>query len=218
MMTHTALAVLLSLSAAAKRPAVSIDEREEEFGAVVGPAVLPAAASSAYAYIGVPEIGVGYRYGLGLLEFEARGRLDWRSLSLGLEALLKISAFEDGWWELAPFLGVGLGFNTGATYLDRQNFSYVAVRILGGMNVTYRVADTVYLLGALELTGDLSVSPGGASRFTPLIGGGAEFYLSKQVSLSALGLLGVDVLHRRPGETYTRLGYGARVGLGFRLF
>src|SRR5205823_2294339 len=90
MMTQTALLSLLVFGAA-KGPEAATDREEENFGAVVAPAVLPATSMSTYFYLGISELGAGYRYGLGLLEFEARVRGDWRFLSLGGEALLKIS-------------------------------------------------------------------------------------------------------------------------------
>jgi hypothetical protein len=216
MMTQTALLSLLLLSAT-KGPEAATDREEENFGAVQAPAVLPAAAMATYFYLGLSELGAGYRYGLGLLEIEARVRGDWRFLSLGAEGLLKISALEQNGWELAPYLGVGLAGDAGATYLSPANFSYFAIRVLGGMNTTYRVADTVYLLLDLEMTLDLSVSPANAARFTALAGVGAEFYLNPQISVSVLGLVGPDVFHPRPGETSTQVGYGIRLGMGFRL-
>jgi hypothetical protein len=180
--------------------------------------VLPAASTSVYGYVGIPELGVGYRYGLGLLEIEGRIRGDWRLVSIAAEALLKISALEQNGWELAPYIGVGFAANSGATWLSPANFSYLAVRVLAGANAHYRVADTVYLVGVLEMTLDLSVSPPNAAHFTPLIGPGAEFYLNPEISLAVLGLIGPDVFHPMPGVVVTQLGYGLRLGLGFRLF
>jgi hypothetical protein len=216
MLTQTPLLALLLLGAANVPP--DNDRESESFGAVIAPVVLPAASTAVYAYLGIPELGAGYRYGLGLLEIEARVRGDWRFLSLAAEALVKISVLEQNGWEVAPYLGVGFAGDSGARYLASANFSYLAVRVLGGLNAHYRVADTVYLVGALEMTLDLSVSPPNAARFTPLIGPGVEIYLNPEVSVSVLGLVGPDLFHPMPGETVTQWGYGLRLGLGFRLF
>jgi hypothetical protein len=52
----------------------------------------------------------------------------------------------------------------------------------------------------------------------PLAGGGVEIYLGEELSLSAVGELGVDVLKEVRGVPEVRLGYGVRLGLGVRFF
>ena len=42
-------------------------------GGVMAPASLPAGTNALYGFVGAPELGVGYRQGFGLVEFEARG-------------------------------------------------------------------------------------------------------------------------------------------------
>ncbi|MFN0062432.1 MAG: hypothetical protein ACKVPX_07930 [Myxococcaceae bacterium] len=212
----TALVATL-LSAGADRPP-SVEDKETYFGGVTAPAVLPAGSTSAYVSLGLTEVLGGFRQGFGIAELELRGRADWRAVSLALEALVKISALEQGRWEVAPFAGVGLALNSGARYLDAANIPYLAIRALGGLTTTYRAADTLYIVGQLEMTLDIGTSPAGVARFTPLAGGGIELYLTDALSFSAIGLLGVDVLRPEPAETLLRLGYGLRIGLGFRLF
>ncbi len=51
-----------------------------------------------------------------------------------------------------------------------------------------------------------------------MAGGGAEVYLGEDLSLSAVGELGVEIFKELRGVTQTRLGYGVRLGLGVRLF
>ena len=52
-------------------------DKKETFGAVVGPSTLPAGATAAYAYVGLPEVGVGFRQGLWFGEWEARARANF---------------------------------------------------------------------------------------------------------------------------------------------
>jgi hypothetical protein len=194
------------------------DPLDEEFGGVMAPVVLPATAMSTYVYAGFSELGAGYRYGLGLVELEARVKADYRLVSLAAEGVVKVSVLQRDGFQLAPYLGIGFVGDAGAEYITAANFAYAAVRVLGGANVSYRLTDTVYLLGALEMTLDLAVSTNNAYRFAPLLGPGAEFYLTRALSISVMGLLGPDVFQPHLVHPTVELGYGVRVGVGFRIF
>ncbi|RYZ33131.1 MAG: hypothetical protein EOO71_42665, partial [Myxococcaceae bacterium] len=115
---------------------------DDPLGSVVAPVMLPAGATALYGYTGAPEIGVGFRQGIGGFEMEARGRFDWFKLGASLEVLGRKEVLRRGALQLAPTLGVGLVLNSGATYMDDDNFSGVLVRILPGLIAGYRVADT----------------------------------------------------------------------------
>jgi hypothetical protein len=193
-------------------------DRQEHFGAVVGPAMLPEGAMAFSVYVGLPELGAGVRSGHGPLELEARARLDYFRLSLGLEGLVRGQVYARGPLAIAPTLGAGFVFNSGATYLDGDNFDAVFFRVLPGLVASLRVGETVQLLGLVDLPLDLGLSPAGTRRFQALGGGGVEAWLGEDVSLLVAGQLGVDVLREHPGDTATRLGYAVRLGVGFRLF
>ena len=45
-----------------------------------------------------------------------------------------------------------------------------------------------------------------------------EVYLGSNLSVLAAGQLGVEAFRERVGESQTRLGWNARLGLGARLF
>ncbi|KFE67194.1 hypothetical protein [Hyalangium minutum] len=193
--------------------------REEwSFGTVVAPAMLPEGASSVYGYIGVPEMGGGYRQGLSLFEIEARGRLDYFRLAGILEVGARKTVVSDGPTTIAPTLSLGLVFNSGSAYLDADNFGGTLVRITPGLIIGWRVADTVMLLGLLDLPVDLGLDPTGARRFQALTGGGAEFYLGSGISLLTAGQIGVESFKAPLKDNEVRLGYQVRLGIGTRLF
>ncbi|OJT16496.1 hypothetical protein BO221_49415, partial [Archangium sp. Cb G35] len=45
--------------------AVRLEEKRENFGAVVAPAALPDGATAVSGWVGVPEVGAAYRQGTG---------------------------------------------------------------------------------------------------------------------------------------------------------
>jgi hypothetical protein len=191
------------------------------FGAFLAPAVLPAGSASTYGFVGVPAMGAGYRQGLGgSTELEARLEIDYFALSLTPLVGLKVAAYQDvdGPFYLAPRLSVGLVLNSGAEYIDTENFAYVGLRLDPGMVLSYQVAETASLVGDLRVPIDFSMSPGGGRRVSPLLGGGAELFLGENVTAGILGQLGVDVIKEPLGVARVRLGYGLRVGFGWRLF
>lgn len=193
-------------------------ERQQSFGAVAGPAALPDGSMAFYGYVGAPELGAGVRSGLSIMEVEGRARVDYFRASLGLEGLVRARVYARGPLTLAPTLGVGLVLNAGATWLDEDNFDGVFFRVLPGFVASYRVSETVQLLGLADLPLDLGLSDGDARRFQALGGGGVEAFIGEDFTLLVAGQLGVDVLRERPSASETRLGYALRVGVGFRLF
>lgn len=220
---RAALALMLALAcspalANSDKDALGLTDKKETFGGFVAPPVLPDGANSFYGYIGVPEVGAGYRQGFKGFELEGRARLNYLLLSLAAEGLARYPIILPGRWELAPYLGLGLVGDTGATYLDDTNFGYFGLRFVGGLVTSYRVAETVRLLGTLDVPFDLPLTGRGGARGTPVVGGGAEIYLGNDITASAIGELGVDVVKPPSQNTFTRLGYAVRLGLGFRIF
>src|SRR5258708_2937408 len=57
-----------------------------------------------------------------------------------------------------------------------------------------------------------------AVAFRPSGGGGSGFHPTQELSLSVLALIGPGLFHPLLGLTNTQLGYGIRLGMGFRLF
>lgn len=191
---------------------------QDPLGAVVAPATLPDGATAVYGFIGAPELGVGFRQGIAGFELEARGRLQWFQLSAALELAARRRVYERGALSLAPSLGVGVVLNSGATYMDDDNFSGVLLRVSPGLVAGYRVADTVSLLGLVDLPIDIGLSRDKARRFQALGGGGVEVYLGSNLSVLAAGQLGLETFRERVGQGETRLGWSTRLGLGARLF
>lgn len=221
-MTHRILAWVL---AGALLPAVGQAEEgaaprrdEDTFGAVVAPAELPEGAMALYGYAGAPEVGVGFRQGLGGFELEARARFNWFQASGVLEVVGRKQVWTRGALALAPTLGLGLVLNSGARYLEDVNESGVLLRVSPGAVASYRLSETVAALGLVDLPFDVGLSPKGARRFQALGGGGAEVYVGSDLTLSAVGQLGVETFKRHQGNPDTGLGWAVRLGLGARLF
>jgi hypothetical protein len=198
--------------------AVRLEAKRENFGAVVSPAALPDGATALSAWMGVPEVGVAYRQGTGGWELGARGRFDYLRLAVTAEGVARRLLWTDGTLAVAPELSLGVTGNTGNRYFDEQNLQGWFLRVSPGVVASWRVAETVSVVGLVEVPYDLGLSPAGTWRVKPLAGGGAEVYLGEDISLSAVGELGVDVFKELRGVTQTRLGYGVRLGLGLRLF
>jgi hypothetical protein len=134
------------------------------------------------------------------------------------EAVGRRQVWTNGAWAVAPELSLGVTGNTGSRYFDEQNLEGWFLRVNPGVVASWKAAETVTVLGVLEVPYDLGLSPSGTWRVKPLAGGGAEIYLGEDLSVSAVGELGVDVFKEVRGVTQTRLGYGVRLGLGVRLF
>jgi len=220
-MTLRIVALVLALSWSVSVQAADIYsgllDKKENFGGVLAPPSLPGGSSSLYAYVGAPDIAAGYRLGLGGLELDARARLNWVMLSLGADVLLKGVLLRGSGFELAPFVGPGIAFNTGARYLNSGNFRSVGLRIIGGVTASYRLAETWRLLALVEVPVELSLTPGGSGRFAALGGGGVEVYLGEDFSGLVLGQLGLQTLKDQLATSATQWGYSLRFGLGYRL-
>ncbi|WNG46169.1 hypothetical protein F0U60_20150 [Archangium minus] len=198
--------------------AVRLEANRENFGAVVAPAALPDGTSAVSGWVGVPELGVAYRQGTGGWELGARARFDYLRLSVTGEGVVRRQLWTNGTWAVAPELGLGITGSTGSRYFDEQNLEGWFLRLNPALVATWRAAETVSVVGLVEVPYDLGLSPSGTWRVKPMAGGGAEVYLGEDLSLSAVGELGVDVFKELRGVTQTRLGYGVRLGLGVRLF
>lgn len=196
----------------------TLEDKQTSFGAFAAPAVLPSGASAAYAFAGVPAVGGGYRQGLGPIELDARFVFNYFALSFAIEGIAKYPAFRDDKLIVAPSLGLGLVYDTGATYIDPHNFAYFGLRLTPGTSVSYRVAETASVLGELTVPIDISFTPGGGSRFTPLIGGGGELYLGEDITAGAIAQIGADIIKEPLGVTQARFAFALRVGLGYRFF
>lgn len=209
--------------AAATRPetvteAVRLEAKRENFGAVVAPAALPDGATAISGWVGAPEVGVAYRQGIGGWEVGARGRFDYLRLAGTAEGVARRQLWTNGTVSVAPELALGVTGSTGSRYFDEQNLKGWFLRVSPAVVASWRVAETVSVVGLVEAPYDLGLSPRGTWRVKPMAGGGAEFYLGEDLSLAAVGELGADVFKELRGVTQTRLGYGVRLGLGVRLF
>jgi hypothetical protein len=213
------LALVFTLAAPVAAQETAPSTREPwSFGTVIAPAAMPDGATSLYGFVGVPEMGAGFRQGIGGFELEARARLDYFRLAGIFEVGARRRLVDQGPGVFAPTLSLGVVLNSGSAYLDEDNFGGVLLRITPGLVVGWRVAETVAVVGLLDLPIDLGLSPTGARRFQALTGGGTELYLGQDVSLLVAGQLGVERFKQPREDSVTRLGYQVRLGIGTRLF
>ena len=195
-----------------------LEAKRESFGAVVAPAAMPDGATAVAGWVGVPEVGVTYRQGIEGWEVGVKARFDYLRLAVTGEAVARRQVWTNGAWSVAPELGLGVTGDTGSRYFDEKNFAGLFLRVNPGLVATWRVAETVAVVGLVEAPIDLGLNPSGTWRFKPMGGGGAEIYLGEDLSVLAVGELGVDMFKELRGVPRTRLGYGVRLGLGVRLF
>jgi hypothetical protein len=192
-------------------------DRRESFGAVAAPATLPPGGAAAYALAGVPELGVGYRYAMSSWEADARLKFNYLQLSLAAEFVAKIAAARGEEFEWAPYLGLGVVGNSGSQYFDNLNFGYFGLRPLVGLISTYALAETVRAVIDLSFPYDLPLGSAGG-MFRPSVAAGLEIYLGNDITGLFMGQAGLDALKEPGGVSETRVSWGARLGLGIRLF
>lgn len=217
-MTALGLILLSALVATGAGTPPEVSEQKQSFGAAVGPAVLPAGATAAYAYVGLPELGAGFRQGLSLGEWEVRGRVDYLALTAAGELSGKVAFRPLPRLEVGPHLGVGIAISSGVRFFDPYAFSYVGLRLLGGASVSYRATETVMLLGRVEVPYDQPLATGGGGHLRALGGGGVEVYLADDLSAVALAEAGLDYLKQPLGVPVARFFYQLALGIGLRLF
>lgn len=198
--------------------AVRVEDQRKNFGAMLAPAVLPDGASAVAGWVGAPEVGATYRQGLTGWELGARARFDYLRLTTTVEAVGRWPLWSEGAWSVAPELGLGVTANPGNRYFDELNLRGWFLRVSPSLVATWRVVETVAAVGLVEVPYDIGLSPGGSWRVKPLAGVGAEVYLGEDLTLSLLGELGLESFKEVRGVPQSRLGYGARLGLGVRLF
>jgi hypothetical protein len=213
------LALVLTLPVASAAQEASPPAREPwSFGAVLAPVMMPEGVTALYGYVGVPEMGAGFRQGISGFEFEARARLDYFRLAGIFEGGIRRQVLTRGDFSLAPVLSLGLVLNSGSEYLDKDNYPGVLLRVTPGAVAGWRVAETVSVLGLVDVPIDIGLSPTGSRRIQALAGGGTEIYLGQDVTLLVAGQLGVENFKARRELAVTRLGYQVKLGIGLRLF
>jgi hypothetical protein len=183
----------------------------------VAPASLPAGTNALYGFVGAPEVGVGYRQGFGLVEFEARGLFNIFQVSVIGEVGVKFAVLHHEKLRLAPVLALGLELNSGARYFDRFNFGYLGLRPRAGLNASYDFTDTISGIAQLEIPWAIGLTVQGF-QITPLIGAGAEFHLGGSFSLLVSAHVGFDATKEPLGVTQYRPAWAGRLGIGYRLF
>ena len=183
----------------------------------MAPASLPAGTNALYGFVGAPEVGVGYRQGFGLVEFEARGLFNIFKVSLIGEVGVKYAVIQKDKLRLAPTVALGLELNSGARYFDRFNFGYLGIRPRVGVNASYDFTDTISGVAQFELPVSIGLTVSGF-QVTPLFGAGAEFHLGGSFSLLISGHVGFDATREPLGVTQYRPAWAARLGIGYRLF
>ncbi len=186
-------------------------------GAVAAPAVLPAGSLALYGVVGAPDLGVGFRQGFAPLEFEARASFNLFEVSVLAEAGVKFAVFSRD----ALLVGVGgafgINFDSGAKYFDKANYASIFLRPRVSGLASYKFSDFISGLAQVDVPLAFSLSQVG-QKFTPTLGAGVELQLGSNLSLLALGAIGVDVTKEALGVTQVRAAWAVRLGVGWRLF
>lgn len=195
-----------------------VTERQREYvaGGVFAPASLPAGSNALYAFLGAPDVAVGYRQGFGAIELEARGTFNLFEVSAIAEVGLKLAVFERDRLKISPGLALGLEFDSGARYIDRFNFAFVGLRPRLSAAASYAFSPTISGLALFDLPVSIAFAQG--FQVTPLLGAGAEFHLGGAFSLLVSGHGGFDATREPLGVTQFRGAWAARLGIGYRLF
>jgi len=195
-----------------------VPEMEPERFAAQAPAALPDGTTAFFGWVGMPELGAGFRQGIGGWEMGARARVDALRLAAVLEATGRRQLWTHGALALAPELGLGLTLDSGSRYVDDAGFSGVFLRVSPGVVATWRALERLAAVGLVEVPVDVGINPTGFWRVKALGGGGAEVSLGDDLSLLAVGLVGLEAFRTEANGVQARLGYGVRLGLGVRLF
>ncbi len=186
-------------------------------GAVETPAALPQGSTAIYAFIGAPELGIGFRQGFEAAELEARATFDWTQIAGIAEVGGRMALYRQGALTMAPGLFLGLKVDSGSRYFDTANFAFIGIRPRLDFALTYQVAETVQVLTKVEIPWAIATNVLG-SQFTPTLAVGAEFHVGGPFSLLASALGGVDVTKEPLGVPQVRPAWGLRLGLGYRMF
>ncbi|WP_232293595.1 hypothetical protein [Stigmatella aurantiaca] len=213
------IVLILALSAPVLAQERTSPRREKwSFGSVIAPVTMPEDVTSLYGYVGVPEMGAGFRQGLSGLELEAKAKLDYFRLAGIFEVGARREVLTRETAALAPTLSLGLVLNSGTSYLDEENFGGVLLRVSPGLVSGWRAGETVVLVGLVDAPVDIGVGPTGAWRIQTLVGGGPEIYLGQGVTLLVSGQIGLEHFKEERQDWNTRLGYQIKLGIGSRLF
>src|SRR5919106_1149851 len=140
------------------------------------------------------------------------------ALAAALELSGRIPLAAAAPYQVAPALGVGMVFNSGAQWLDRDNFAYNGVRPSPALRIGRQLGETAAVLGELTLPVDVPVSQEGGYRFRPLLGAGGEVYLGQEISAGLMAQVGADVLKPPLAALQTRFAFAVRLGIGYRFF
>ncbi len=202
-------ALLISLLAATPEPRTT--------GGAAAPAALPAGTNALYGFVGAPEVAVGYRQGFGVLELDGRASFNLFKVSFIGDVALKFPVYQRQGLRLAPLLSLGVEFNTGATYFDLTNFDFIGLRPRVGFLASYAFTETISGVAQLDLPVSVALTTRGFV-VTPTVGVGAEFHLGGGFSLLLAGLVGFEATQEARNPTFYRAAWGARLGVGYRLF
>jgi hypothetical protein len=219
---HTWFGWVIGLAAATvaaqTTPSAAGTGEGQRFGSLLAPAALSAGSTAAYVFAGAPEVGAGFRQGLPGVELDVRVGFDYFAVAGAFELSGRIPLAAAAPFQVAPELAVGMVFNSGATWLDRDNFAYNGVRVSPALRIGRQLGETAAVLGELTLPLDLPISQEGGYRFRPLVGAGGEVYLGQDISAGALAQVGADVLKAPLAALQTRFAFAVRLGIGYRFF
>ncbi|HEY3449276.1 MAG TPA: hypothetical protein VGK67_23170 [Myxococcales bacterium] len=190
-------------------------QAEEAFGAVTA-APLVRGGQAVYGLMGYPSVRAGFRQGYSLFEVGAELGFDWVATDFFATATGRRTLYDRGGLNVSVDARLGGFASAGARWADTANRSGGGVRFEIGSSLAYRVSSPVSLVAFLKVPTEIPLNDGGSVRVLGLIGGGAEFALSREYFLAINAAVGPD-FRSRVLQT-TRLSVEAMAGFGYRVF
>ncbi len=204
-------ALLLGFALAGSLPA----HAAEAFGAVAS-APLVRGGQAVYGLMGFPSVRAGFRQGYSLFEIGAELGFDWIATDSFATATGRHTLYDHEGLNLSVDGRVGGFISAGARWADTDNRSGGGVRFEVGSSLTYQASPKVSLMAFLKVPTEIPLNEGASVKVLALVGGGAEFALSREYFLSVGAAVGPDF--RSEVRQTTRLALEAMVGFGYRVF
>ncbi|MGC4122357.1 MAG: hypothetical protein QM765_48805 [Myxococcales bacterium] len=188
---------------------------EEPFGAVAA-APLVRGGQAVYGMMGYPSVRAGFRQGYASFEVGAEVGFDWIATDFFATAMGRRTLYDHGGLNLSVDGRLGGFASAGARWADNANRGGGGVRFEVGTSLSYQVSSPVSLLAFLKVPTEIALNDGGSAKVLALVGGGAEFALTREYFLALSAAVGPDF--RSGVQQTTRVSAEGMVGFGFRVF
>ena len=188
---------------------------EAPFGAVTA-APLVRGGQAVYGLMGYPTVRAGFRQGYSSFEVGAELGFDWVATDFFATATGRRTLYAHEGLNLSVDARLGGFASAGARWADSVNRSGGGVRFELGTSLSYQVSSPVSLVAFLKVPTEIPLNDGGSVKVLGLIGGGAEFAVSREYFLAIDAAVGPDF--RTQVQQTTRFSVEAMIGFGYRVF